>query len=916
MERDVSELLPFIVTGLVSGAVYGLAGVGLVLTYKTSGIFNFAHGALATVAAYVCFSLLVDKGWSWPLAAAVAVLVVGPALGLALELMARSVQGTSLALRVASTVGLLLVIEGGLELLYDPSQVRNVPVFLAHGQVEMFGTTVQWADFLPFAFALLATAALSIALRLSRRGVAMRAVVDNPDLLDVAGTSPAATRRLAWVIGVTLAAASGVLFAPLLALNPVDLTLLVIAAFGAAAIGAFASLPMTLAGGLFIGVLASLCTKWFTGGLLAGLAPSLPFVVLFGVLLLFPRRYLAGRVHHVARSRPGWRAPASLQLSGAAVLLVFLAFVPSFVGIRITDWTVALATTIVFLSLGLLVRTSGQVSLSHVAFTAIGACAFSRLTAHSGLPWLPALALSGLVAVPIGAMLAIPAIRLGGLYLALATFGFGILLQQMFYTQGFMFGPNNEGLPEPRPSLSWLTVDTDTGFYYVVLLLTVLTAIFVVGVNRGRMGRLLRGMADSPTALETSGASVNVTRVLVFCLSAFLAACGGALVGVAQNTVSADTYQPLLSLTYFALIIIVVGGEPWSALLAAGSFVLIPSYVTGGHVAVVLQMLFGAAAILFAALPARAHAMPSGLRRVIDSTFGRWRLPSVRRTPTRADAGAPPFGRVAPGALDVEDLQVRFGGLLAVDGVSLRARTGAVTGLIGPNGAGKTTIFNACSGLVRPASGAVRIDGTDVTRQHAAARARRGLGRTFQKMELFDSLTVRENIEAGVEGALAGANPLTHLSARRRDVRVVRQAADQALALCDLTDLADAPANALSTGQRRLVELARCLAGPFRILLLDEPSSGLDHDETRRFGSILRRVVEERGVGVLLVEHDMSLVLDVCDRLYVLDFGRLIYEGTPDEVMASPLVQAAYLGDVEVETAATPGDELLDQGVA
>jgi ABC-type branched-subunit amino acid transport system ATPase component len=269
----------------------------------------------------------------------------------------------------------------------------------------------------------------------------------------------------------------------------------------------------------------------------------------------------------------------------------------------------------------------------------------------------------------------------------------------------------------------------------------------------------------------------------------------------------------------------------------------------------------------------------------------------------RTVPGAAAFDKVAPGALEVDDLTVRFGGLVAVEGLALRAPTGSITGLIGPNGAGKTTTFNACSGLIRPSRGVVRIDDRDVTRRSAAARARAGMGRTFQKMELFDSLTVRENVAIGVEAALAGANPLTHVAGRRGEAQTVAQATDHALELCDLTSLAELPASSLSTGQRRLVELARCLAGPFRFLMLDEPSSGLDRQETGRFAAVLRRVVEERGVGILLVEHDMSLVLDVCERLYVLDFGRPIFAGSPEEVMASPIVRAAYLGDAEVEEA-------------
>jgi ABC-type branched-subunit amino acid transport system ATPase component/branched-subunit amino acid ABC-type transport system permease component len=887
-------VLPFIIIGLTSGAVYALAGLGLVLTYKTSGVFNFAHGAVATIAAYVFYVFYVLHGWAWPLAAAVAILVAGPIMGLILEQLARRIQTTSLALRVAATVGLLLVIEAGVTLIYGTATVRNVPIFLGEGNFKLGDTNVQVAQLVTFLFAVLVTGLLTAFFKYSRRGVAMRAVVDNPELLDMAGTSPGATRRLAWIIGVCLASASGVLFAPLLSLDPVQLTLLVVAAYGAAAIGAFTSLPLTLAGGLGIGVLAALCTKWFTSGLLLGLPPSLPFIVLFVVLLVFPKRYLVGRSYTVPRNRPAWRAPASLQLSGGGVLLVFLLFVPQMVDIHLTDWTVFLAMTIVFLSLGLLVRTSGQVSLAHISFTAIGACAFSHLAVDQSVPWVFALLLAGLVAVPIGALLAIPAIRLTGLYLALATFGFGILLQGMFYTEKYMFGANGLGLPMPRPS-SFLG---DRDFYYLTLALVVITAGAMVALTRSRLGRLLRGAADSTVALETAGTQVKVTRVLVFCISAFMAAVGGALAGIAQTNIAADSYQPILSLTYFALIIIVVGGEPWDALLASAALFLVPSYVDNSNISLWLQLLFGATAIVFACLPNNAQGVPAPVRAFIDRTFGKIRLPSRA---ARAGTAAEPV--TVPGGLQVADLEVRFGGLVAVDGVDLSAPDGRVTGLIGPNGAGKTTTFNACTGLLRPARGQVSIGGDDVSRRGPSARARKGLGRTFQKMELFDSLTVRENVEAGAEGALAGQNPLEHVFARPGQRASVRAAAQDAIELCELADVAETPASALSTGQRRLVELARCLAGPFGLLLLDEPSSGLDRTETARFGEILKRVVAERGVGILLVEHDMSLVLDICQHIYVLDFGEMVFAGTPDEVRASPIVRAAYLGDAKVEEA-------------
>jgi ABC-type branched-subunit amino acid transport system ATPase component len=253
--------------------------------------------------------------------------------------------------------------------------------------------------------------------------------------------------------------------------------------------------------------------------------------------------------------------------------------------------------------------------------------------------------------------------------------------------------------------------------------------------------------------------------------------------------------------------------------------------------------------------------------------------------------------------LDVVDLSVRYGGQVAVDRLDLAAPLGRLTGLIGPNGAGKTSTFNACSGLLRPSSGRIALFGEDVTRKGPAARARRGLGRTFQRMELFDSLTVFDNVALGREAGLAGRNPLRHLIGRPGDRSAAQQAAQNALQLCGLGDLAGRRAGSLSTGQRRLVELARTVAGDFRILLLDEPSSGLDAAETKRFGEILRRIVTDTGAGILLVEHDMALVMEVCQYLYVIDFGRPIFDGSPSEVAGSDIVRAAYLGTEAVEVA-------------
>lgn len=246
--------------------------------------------------------------------------------------------------------------------------------------------------------------------------------------------------------------------------------------------------------------------------------------------------------------------------------------------------------------------------------------------------------------------------------------------------------------------------------------------------------------------------------------------------------------------------------------------------------------------------------------------------------------------------LFVEGVTIRYGGLTAVDGQTLHAPPGRITGLIGPNGAGKTTTFNAISGMVRPALGRVWLDGDDITASPPQARALRGLGRTFQRMELFETLTVRENVAMGREAAMAGRNPVRHLRAPRAQRRATRQQAQAAMELCNIAHLADRRPADLSTGQRRLVELARVSAGEFSTLLLDEPSSGLDGAETEIFGEILRSLVRQRGLGILIVEHDMALVMSTCEYIYVLDFGKPIFEGTPKQVQFAEIVRSAYLG--------------------
>jgi ABC-type branched-subunit amino acid transport system ATPase component/ABC-type branched-subunit amino acid transport system permease subunit len=600
------------------------------------------------------------------------------------------------------------------------------------------------------------------------------------------------------------------------------------------------------------------------------------------------------------------------------------------VGDNLAIWASFLADAILLLSLGLLVRVSGQISLCHLAFAAVGAASFAHFTDSYHLPWLLALLLAMLVALPVGAIVAIPAIRLSGLFLALATLGFGILLQYLFYSTNLMFGLTTSGIPAPRPDVSifGLSLASDKGFYYVLLVAAVLSTAAIMVIQRSRLGRLLGALADSPLALETQGATTNVIKVLVFCLSAAFASLAGALIAVEFHYAVGANYDPFLSLVYVALVVIAIGGEPWYALIAALGVSVIPGYLTSNNVTTYLQIFFGVMAALYAVFQNRTASVPLRVRQFLDRLGGRQPEEAVTTEQVRravADAAAAEEdsarrdgrlaavtavaapdaaaveGRGAASGLEVRGLSVRFGGVHAVQDVTLTAPMGSITGLVGPNGAGKTTTFNACSGLVRPSEGDIVLHGRNVTSLGSAGRSRFGLGRSFQRVELFTSLTVRENVALGREASLAGANPARQLVSSTAQRTMVRRAVDDAMELTGIGPLADLQAGLLPTGQRRMVELARVLAGPFDLLLLDEPSSGLDASETRRFGEILRGAVAERGVGILLVEHDMALVRQVCQHIYVLDFGRLVFEGSGAEMLASPIVRSAYLGSEGVE---------------
>jgi branched-subunit amino acid ABC-type transport system permease component len=616
----VRDLFPFLVSGVVAGSLYGLAGIGLVLTYRTSGVFNLAHGAIAAGAAYLFSQLHHDQGVPWPLALGIVVLVFATVVGILLDVVTRVLTDAPDVLAVVATVGLMLGVEG---LIYDRYglDTRRFPQFLPESGFRVEGVQISWAQVITAGLAIAASLLLFAFLQRHRLGIAMRAVVDNPALASLSGERVVSVRRWSWCLSSAVAAVAGILLAPTINLDVHLLTLLVVQAFGACAIGRFASLPWTFAGGLVVGLLASLLTRYVTSGALGGLAPSAPFLVLIVVLLVVPVRLLPRgaaerRELTVSSWSPTRRQRTALLGVGLAVVLVL----PEVAGTRLPVWTTAAGYVVVFASLALLTWASGQLSLCHAAFLAVGVTTMAGLT-DRGVPWLPSLLLSGLAAVPVGALVAVPAIRLSGLYLGLVTLGFGILMQNVVFRTEAMFG---DGLTAtvPRPSLGPIDGTDDRTLFYLVVAIAALCCVALTAMWRGRIGRTLRALAEAPAMLATQGLEVTVTRLLVLCTATFFAGVGGVLIVVQPGTAGGSAYGPIQSLVLVAVLAVGGTSRVRSPLVAALLLAVVPGYVSDFGFEQQL-LVFGAAALAAATFQARRSELRAWLGRAASTSKGR-----------------------------------------------------------------------------------------------------------------------------------------------------------------------------------------------------------------------------------------------------------------------------------------------------
>lgn len=573
------------------------------------------------------------------------------------------------------------------------------------------------------------------------------------------------------------------------------------------------------------------------------------------------------------RPRLRWGVPAYVLLVLAAIVVALVVPKTGYVlNISLQATTYAIAVLGLTIVLGL----CGQINLAQAAFFGLGAYAVGLGQIDYGLNFWACLLIGTGIAAGFGALLGASTLRLGGHYLAMVTISF----QQIVTLVLINWIPVTKG-PDgvraiPRPGF---LADGSTYLAFCIAMLAGL-AFLVWRLRDTRLGRAMRAVRDNELAAGVAGIDVYRTKVTAFALSAILGGIGGGLFAGGFSYVSPDQFSFAESVVFLTMVLLGGVASPIGAVIGTGLLILIPEWlrflksIPGLYLAI-----YGAAVILIVVF------MPDGIW-----GFLRGRLDKLKRAvlPVRS-GGALQLSGGGQGAntvLEVRGLSKHFGGLKAVDEVDLTIKRGGVHALIGPNGSGKTTTLNVLSGLYKATAGSIVLNGRDVTDLPPHARTAAGLGRTFQNIRLWRSMTALENVMVGAErpGSPAGNDPAA-LMARAR----------AALAFVELEDRADEVVASFSYGHQRAVEIARALAGDPVLLLLDEPGAGLNSSEKVELRNLLKRI-SARGLTILIIDHDMTLVSEVAQHITVLNFGRRIADGYSADVLKHPDVIAAYLG--------------------
>ena len=753
----MEDALKFFLIGLGTGAVYALAALGIVLVYRGSGVVNFAHGAMALIGAATFVELRESLTTPGAIASGVAItMVIGALVHLVIM---RPMRHASPLARIIATLGLLTLLQQAAGLRYG-NEIKFVAGIFPSGSFEVTSDVAVGQDRMYMLLtAVVITAVLWGVYRYTRFGMATSAVAENQRAAAALGHSPDVIATVNWAVGAGLAAVAGILITPLTGLSHVQLTLLVIPTLAAALVGGFRSFPLTLAGALAIGITEGEMARYVQT---PGWSSSVPFILII-VVLVVRGQGLPLRSHVMERlPRLG---PGRYDV-GLGALAVVLGCVSVF--LFSVNWAEAAITTlslgIVCLSLVVVTGYCGQLSLAQFALAGVGAFVAGRLADVHDLPFLVALAAGVLVAIPVGVAVGLPALRTRGVNLAVVTIGLALAIEKLVFSNpDFTGGLDGTNLPAPSVAgIDVLSIRHPERYALVCIAAFVVLGVVVANLRRGRAGRRLLAVRANERAAAALGISVVGAKLYAFGLSAAIAAVGGILLAYRGTSVQYQQYNVLESIN--VVVRTVVGGVGF----VVGPFVgasLGPGALaeqTISHVWELERYLDFIAGVL--AVTVMMHN-PDGLAprmiRQYLSLFRRLRWPY---RPLRADIAVGETGsheRVTPGTLAVENLSVRFGGVVALENVSLAVRPGEVVGLIGPNGAGKTTLIDAVSGINRSYRGTVSLNGRALERRSAGRRARAGLGRSFQALELFEDMTVGDNLRTASETR----DPLAYLSA-------------------------------------------------------------------------------------------------------------------------------------------------------
>jgi branched-chain amino acid transport system permease protein len=905
----VEQILLFILLGLASGALIGGIALGVVLSYRGSGVINLSTGAVAMLGGYAFWALNAGKIASLPTAVALPLaLVFVAAFGALTEFVVyRPLRNSAPLAKLVASLGVLLVAQASMLLAFGITP-QPAPGILPTNVVHILGAVVPIDRFILTGIVIVAAAALAAVYKWTKFGLATRAAAENEAAAMLSGLSPNVISLVNTLLASLVAGGLGILAASITSLDPETLPLLIIPALAAALIAQFTSFGVACAAAIGIGILDSLveyasAQSWFpqSGGVaLPGVTDLLAFAIIVAVLFWRGAR-IPGRGELVERRLPEaprpahlWRTALICAVLGAVLLVIFP-----------YDFREALINTLIgaVMALSLVVITGfvGQISIIQLALAGAAGFTISHMAVNFGITF-PVAALAGIaVAAMIGVITAVSAVRVRGVSLSVVTLAGAVAIENF----GFVNTTWGGGLAgSPVPEMKWFGVDLGPQasfrgvdgnlpspvFGWVALICCVLLCVAVGFIRRGALGQRMLAVRSNERAAAAAAINPRAVKLYAFTIAAVIAGVAGVLYAYNFGSVSADRFDAFTALSLIAFAyaggITLISGAVFAGLLSAQALIpyaLDKWFGLNGN----WFLLVGGLLLIFTLLRNPEGVAGDIYRRTHKSPVVRAPDAGAAAVASSAPGPAGPPGRAGrsaqraeradldsrPAVLRVADLSVAFGGVRALREVSIAVGEGELVGLIGPNGAGKTTLVDAVSGFVGY-TGRVELAGADLSGLPPYERARRGLGRTWQSTELFDDLDVQENLTVAARGGPTA----------------------RALALVGMDWAAEAMPAQLSMGQRKLVGVARALAARPRLLCLDEPAAGLDTRESAELGACLRGLADQ-GQSMLLIEHDMGLVLGICDRVVVLEFGQVIADGPPAVVRTDPQVIAAYLGE-------------------